>query len=520
VLSRFNATKDIHKLFLVLALFLGGILRFLPVIMAGFPVNDGGMFYLMVEELKSNGYLLPAFTAYNLADIPFAYPPFGFYVTALLSDLFRLPVLEVVRWLPATVSTLALLAFYQLTAEFLPSRTQASLATLFYALVPASFGWSIMGGGITRAFGLAFLFLTITFTSRLFTRPSILKLGACILFGTLAVLSHPETGLQAAGACMLIWFFRGRTPRSVVQALLVAAGVLLMTSPWWGTVLATHGVAPIRSALQTSNDGGSSAWVSLLTLQLGGGAFFSLSVALGLLGLFAAFARREYLLPLWLLVPFALDPRSAGGLAMVPLSMLAASGFDRVLAPGLMALREKSIAWSLDRFVVGTLFVMLLYLFFGSAVFGIGLAGGSLTVEDRETIAWVGENMPPGGDFLLLTGEQYSMKDPFQEWFPALAPQHSQTTLQGAEWTLGSEFFPRYGDLVELQHCPDLDCLQTWSERTGLRHDFLVIKKTPKVDNGHMERTLVSLVKSLSASEMYEIIHETEGVVLLALARD
>ena len=80
---------DQIKLILFVALLFGGIVRFLPVAMAGFPINDGGMFYVMVKELQANHFLLPAFTQYNLADIPFAYPPFGFYATALISSLLR-----------------------------------------------------------------------------------------------------------------------------------------------------------------------------------------------------------------------------------------------------------------------------------------------------------------------------------------------------------------------------------------------------------------------------------------------
>src|SRR3990172_545537 len=128
--------KDSYKIFLLLALLLGGIVRFMPVFMAGFPVNDGGMFYIMVEELKAGHFLIPAFTQYNLADIPYAYPPFGLYATALISGLLRIPALGVVRWLPPLVSTLSLLAFYLLAAETLGSRLQAALATIFYGLVP------------------------------------------------------------------------------------------------------------------------------------------------------------------------------------------------------------------------------------------------------------------------------------------------------------------------------------------------------------------------------------------------
>ena len=191
----------------------------MPVAMAGFPVNDGGMFYVMVEELQANNFLLPAFTQYNLADIPYAYPPFGFYVTALISSLFRIPALDVVRWLPPLVSTLSLLAFYLLADELLRSKTQAALATLFYGLIPASFGWAIMGGGITRSFGLLFLYLTIAFANRLFTRTSGLHAALTALFGALAFLSHPETGLQAAAACILLWLFRGRSKKTLLWSV-------------------------------------------------------------------------------------------------------------------------------------------------------------------------------------------------------------------------------------------------------------------------------------------------------------
>lgn len=505
--------NDSFKIFLLLAFLLGGIVRFMPVFMAGFPVNDGGMFYVMVEELQANRFLLPAFTQYNLADIPFAYPPFGLYVTALVSSLLRVPALDIVRWLPPLVSTLSLLAFYLLADEILDSRIQAALAAVFYGLVPDSFGWAIMGGGITRSFGLLFLFLTIAFANRLFTRTSGLHAALTALFGALAFLSHPETGLQAAAACILLWFFRGRTIKTLLWSIAVALGVAALTAPWWGTVLGYHGLAPFQSALQTSNDGAFHL-AELLTLQLGGGVFFSLTVALGLIGLLAVFARWEFLLPVWLVMPFLVDPRSADGMALIPMSMLAAFGFDRVLAPALVSLRKKEGEWLADRFVPLSMFAIAFYLFFSSGIFGIGLASTSLSEADRETITWVDVNIPPGSDYLLLTGEQYSMKDPFQEWFPALTAQHSQTTLQGAEWTLGANFFPFYGELVALQHCADVTCIETWEQRTGLEHQYLLIKVLTEESNSPLQVSLDLLLESVRESVHYELVYETDNAVI------
>ena len=56
-------SDDAFVLILFIALILGGIVRFMPVAMAGFPVNDGGMFYVMVEELKLNHFCSSCFYA-------------------------------------------------------------------------------------------------------------------------------------------------------------------------------------------------------------------------------------------------------------------------------------------------------------------------------------------------------------------------------------------------------------------------------------------------------------------------
>jgi len=503
-------TKEVYKLFLLPAIFLGAGLRFVPVMIAGFPINDGGMFYVMVEELKANQFVLPIFTQYNLANIPFAYPPFGFYTTALFSSLFRIPALDVVRWLPPMVSTLSLVAFYLLADEILGTKTQAALAALFYGLVPDSFGWAIMGGGITRAFGLLFMFLTIAYANRLFAHPRRLVAAQAALFGALAFLSHPQTGVHAAAGCILLWYFRGHSRKTFLWSVGVSVGVLTLSAPWWGSVIANHGFTPFQSALHSSDDGAFHL-AKLLMLQFGGGPFFSLSMGIGFIGLLGVLAQRDYLLPIWLVLPFLVDPRGVGGIVLIPIAMLAAYGFDQMIAPALLSLRGRASSWLTDRFTTLTIFGIMLYLFFGASVFGISLAGEHLSAADRETIAWVDANIPHGSDFLLLTGKQYSMKDPFQEWFPALTKQRSLTTLQGAEWTLGADFFPYYGELVSLQHCTDTNCISTWRERTGLEHQYIIIIRE---SSSPLRASLVMLLSSVQESSGYEMIYDSGNAVI------
>jgi len=361
---------------------------------------------------------------------------------------------------------------------------------------------------------MLFLFLTVASADRLYSQPRSLLAVQTALFGALAFLGHPETGIQAAAACVLLWLFRGRSKKTFLWSVAVALGVILFTAPWWGIVLSQHGLAPFQSAFHSSNDGTVGAWVALITLQLNGGNFFSVIIALGLVGLLASLAKREYLLPIWLVLPIVVDPRSASGINMIALATLAGYGFEQVLAPAFLALRNKGGNWVADRFVTLSLFGIVFYSFFSAGIFGVGLVDGSLSAADRETIAWVNENISPGSDFLLLTGEQFSMKDPFQEWFPALTKQHSQTTLQGAEWTLGADFFPFYGELVTLQHCTNVECIDAWGERTGLKHDYLLIKVLPPESNSQLKSSLALLLNSVRDSSEYELLNETNNAVI------
>src|SRR3990172_8870389 len=99
-MTKLNRQPEWHAVILGTALILGAAARILPPLIAGFPLNDGGMFYVMIKDLSGNDFRLPLFTTYNLAEIPFAYPPFGLYVGAILARL-NLSVVEILRWLPA-----------------------------------------------------------------------------------------------------------------------------------------------------------------------------------------------------------------------------------------------------------------------------------------------------------------------------------------------------------------------------------------------------------------------------------
>src|SRR5688572_1119349 len=79
---------SLETLILLAAIIFGFVVRLILVFAGdGFPLNDGGLFYVMVEDLKANDYRLPQYTSYNGGQIPYAYPPAIFYLTGAASSL-------------------------------------------------------------------------------------------------------------------------------------------------------------------------------------------------------------------------------------------------------------------------------------------------------------------------------------------------------------------------------------------------------------------------------------------------
>ncbi len=164
-----NNSSRWANLVLSFSILFGAIIRFAPTIISGAPINDGGMFYVMIRDLELNHFFIPAFTTYNFQNIPFAYPPFSFYIGGLLNSI-GIPIIDLIRWLPPIVSTLSILAFYILACLILNSKSKGTLATTAYALLPRTFSWYVMGGGLSRTFGILFLLLACASTWALFTK--------------------------------------------------------------------------------------------------------------------------------------------------------------------------------------------------------------------------------------------------------------------------------------------------------------------------------------------------------------
>ena len=459
---------------------LGAALRLVHVITLDFPLNDGGFFYQMILDLHGSAYRLPFYTTYNLQSIPYAYPPFAFYLTAALAAFFKVSPLSLIRLLPALVSILTLPAFYLLARTLLTPPRQVLFATLGFAFLPTAFDWLVVGGGLTRSFGYLFALLALWEIVRLARSSHRRHLLGSILFAALTVLSHPGTAWFTLYAALIILAFNfQRSWRWLLQFIWVALGVTVLTAPWWLTVIHRHGLPTLLYPFQTE----SLPLASLLTpftFLFTNEPLLDLLAFCGLLGTLVLLQRRQYFLPLWLFATFLFESRLGPTYAVVPMALLIGWGLDQALWPLLDASGRPGTPRLLPR-IFAVFFLLYCCL---NAYLGVDYP--TVSPQERATMTWITANTPPESRFLIVSGQPHYGIDPLSEWFPALSGRSSLTTPQAHEWLPNQEFSRRIDLHAALQvsylDCshPDLSCTLDWAALNHLpfTHIYLPALRT------------------------------------------
>lgn len=515
-----NDRRSFTLLLLLLAFLLGTLVRVLPVAQAGFPLNDGGMFYSMASDLDSADFSLPLITSYNHLGIPYAYPPLPFYLIVLLSRVTHASLFEILRWLGVAFSLFSLPAFYLLARAFLEDNLKASLATLIFALLPRAFEWVIMGGGATRSPAGLFLILMCWAAYRMFRQGSWKFTLLTTLFGALIVLTHPERALHAAAAAILFWGYFGRSRRGVMNAVLAGLGVLLLSSPWWITILSRFGWQPFSLAIQSSGQRWL-FWSPLLLLDFTDETI-SLAALLAVVGTIACLVQKRTLLPAWLGLAFLVDPRSAPHVVAVQTSLLAALGLTEVLFPAIARLAKPDLervdhasflASRTGKWVFAYLLVMLLV----NALLNLqSLNQLVLSRQDRRALAWVAKSTPAAARFIALDWQENAMLSPLLEWFPALGERTNLSTLQGREWLPGGQnFSSRLKAAPALAAClyQEQECLQEWANQQQEAFDYVYLSLVPA---GSQEARTSVLAESLKRSDLFQVVYQDGGVLIFS----
>lgn len=503
---------------------------FLVALGHGFPLNDGGMFYAMVEDVRTSGFRLPDHTSYNGGDIPFAYPPLGFYGAAALSALSGLGTIDVLRFLPLVFSLLTIPAFFLLARVLLPTPLHAGFAAVVFSALPRAFNWEIVGGGLTRSPAMFFAVLAIWQGVLLFRHGRWGNAAGTALFASLSVLCHMEAGLFVATSLGLFLAVGKPSKGVMIRASLVVCAVLALTSVWWLEVLLRLGTEPF-AALVSAGDHSLGASLRLLLLDFTGEQGFPVAMALAIVGVLACW-RSQPVLVVWVALLFVVDPRKAASFASIPVSLLASYGIVEVILPLLD--RRVGIPGSATqaraRPYSGAALVLLLLIYAPVAAVASSAGANSplhvLSAGDRQAMAWIGDNVPEDAAFVVVPSTKLWSIDAVAEWFPVLAGRPSLTTIQGTEW-LADVYGQRQAAVAVLVRCTgeDAGCLEAWSAAHHLSFSHVYVTKgRPVLDRGAglgaKPDCCATLRGALAESDAYTIVFENERAVVFQRTAD
>ncbi len=445
------------------------------------PINDGGLFYAYASTILDNNLSFPPTVDFNGLSLPFAYPPLSFWLAALISSLFELDLLTVVRYFPFVVH----LVFLTLYIPFLRSLhlpwSAVILASTILFLSHRSYEFLIMGGGMSRATGAAFALAAFIEATKIVSRSTFYGLIATSAFSALSILSHPEWGIVSALGVTLIVLLNGKQlDRNIKHLFLIGAMTALLVAPWIIWVFYHHGPAPFLNASETSG------WGVLQTLH----AILSMNIFLWYLGFFCVIGlweslkKREYLWVTFTLLLALVTPRHFSTAAVISNSVLAAVGIAHIWqlcnkneAEGMRrfgsrirlfsVVREINFLWLVTLVAGYTLTASYLthtllsnYTHTLSSNYTHTLSSNAtmetLSHEAYDAMTWIRDNVGAEERFVVVSPDPWFI-DEVNEWFPVLAGAISLTTVQGTEWISNGEFQKReeqVGRLKENPGCP------------------------------------------------------------------
>lgn len=473
---------------LILALLIGGTLRLLPFGSQFRPLGDGGLFWNITRQIVENHFLPPSAIDYPTLtkSIPFCYPPLAFYIAAIPYTLGI--SLETIFWLlPFLFSLLLIVCFYRLACTLFKNSISAGATTLLWSLFFNSFSWHIMGGGLTRALGLAFALLFIEAYVRLLRDADKKALWQAGIFLGLTALSHLDRFHFAMITLAVIWLFYGRTRQSALASLQLLVIAFVVFLHWLGLCASRYGFGPFLSAMQTNGD------ESVLTLL----------IYLGLIPIATSlFSLRKslFFVPVWALAITVLAARSGILFLTFPCALGLGAAVETTPPPAYS--EKKKIVMSMG--ILALLSCLVLFTTYET------LFINSLDKNQVHAMKWVDEHTSADARFLVVPGRNWAI-DLEAEWFPALAQRSSVATVQGAEWLPDREFEKRLNRQEELLGYGTLQEIETWQQRHNIRFNFIYLSETsPNPRNKAMKR----IQDDLLASSRWRRIYSNDGAAI------
>ena len=525
-------TKNV---FILIIIFLAGFfLRFRYVNGAEFPLNDGGLFYHMTRELIANNYRLPEFSTYNLSNIPFAYPPLGFYITGLISQVLSIDLLRLFIWFPFITNLLAIPVIFLLAKRLLKKDSTALLATAFWTICLPSYNWLIMGGGVTRSLAFTASYASLYFFISYLGNFKKKHLLFAILFGGITGLSHLEIFWVLSLSVLVLCFYYKKTSLQIAIRDLVIfyTGCILVMSPYLIKVLTYHGISPYLAGFSTGGYDLIKQIFNLVLFNFTEEFTFTVIAALGLFGLFYQVSQRQYGLVSWFFVILFLDPRSVDRSILIVVSILSAIAIEEIIIPALLQnIKSNGLTTGKMNLIINfrkavyevSLHVLSIGIFLTLQIFLLAYFQYYAQINSTERISenelaafqWISVNTQPENTFMLITSAFNWETDQVSEWFPALTDRQNVSTVQGSEWipNNGHKISGDFYDTVNACLKVDFSCVEEALIEQQIKVDYYFFS----INNCVAESAICPklILASVLSSNNYEVVYKNSEVVIL-----
>jgi hypothetical protein len=497
------------RVWLAIAMGLGTLVALTYYLTHPYPAFGAGLYLKIAESVLANGYQPPtAITGYTTTGVPFAYPPLAYYLVAVLIDLGFDP-LAISRVLPGVMTVVYLVPFFYLAREVLDSVRQAGLATVIVALTPVVLQWHVSAGGIVRAQAFFLLLSGLYCGVKLFENGRRWLPPAVALFG-LTILAHPTYTAFYGVSYLLVFVFRDRSWRGLVNGAAVAAGGVLLAAPWWIGVAMQHGVERLTGAAATHGGLGGSpgAILGIIIDPIAAMNAMSLWYVLAILGSLYLLGRRRAFVPVWFLVgAFVMsEPRFSFVPGAMAIAVLLADAppfrFSRTARRPTIRL----VASAVLAVLVGFMLVSSGMYAAGAPVAQQNSLPAFLDDEDMAAMEWIYYNTRPDATFVALGDAA--------EWFPLLTDRTIAVGPWGVEWKTPQKYRHQLGLFWFLSTCNDEECLSAIMDRRNVEPNYVYVPKGEYTVRGFTQTQPPEMRASLLGNENYRLVYENEGVMV------
>jgi len=518
--------------FLLLALCISTVPMVAYIVTHPFPALLGGLYLEMASTVANSGELVPPTVhGFTTEGLPFAYPPLGFYVIAVFLKL-GLDGVQVLRFGAPLIMLCNVALLYHFTVVLTDSVETGFVAAVVAGTHISLTVYLVGASGFVRGLGFLFMLLALLGAYRWFADDGGWPALATALVGWGLVLqTHPVHAAAAGAGVFAAWLIWDRSPAGLAAGAGIAVGGLVLASPWWLTVVGTHGPGIFLNGAGShgSINNGLSDFRGLASWFWGASYTLDVPAVFTLVGGAVLVTRGNWQQPAWLAAPVALLVPPHGRLGLLLVAPLGAVGMvytARTLSEADIDLPEVSTARvvrgidfpDVDRQTV-VVVLCLLVLMGPFAAENVDIATESKSYsalptyvddEDRTAMAWVENETAADAQMTVIGGAS--------EWFPYLTNRTSVVVKYGTEWQ-GEETWDRHQSAQsELAECWNASCVDTVLREYefAAETDYVYVPYGGFVSGRGGASISPALHQSMLSNDRFERVYRNPGVGIYA----